>query len=196
VNTGLILAADDEAELAGVLAHEIAHVAARNATENASKEQVLDIATIPLIFLGGPAGIALRQAAGMPVPMQFLQFSRKAEAEADFLGVQYLYQTGYDPSAFLTFFEKLQAKEKMKPGTHVEVIQHTSAHRGSCGHDKKEYRTGIAQPRAIRRHDVRVRADQNPDRAQRKPIARKGRKQAHAEDENSAARRRRRPSAG
>ena len=115
VNTGLIVAADDEAELAGVLAHEIAHVAARNATENASKAQILNIASIPLIFLGGPAGIAVRQAAGMLVPMQFLQFSRKAEA--DFLGVQYLYKTGYDPGAFLSFFEKLQAKEKLKPGT-------------------------------------------------------------------------------
>lgn len=125
VNTGLILAADDEAELAGVMAHEIAHVAARHGTENASKSQLLDFATIPLIFLGGPAGFGLRQAAGILVPMQFLKFSRKAETEADYLGVQYMYKTGYDPSAAVTFFEKLQAREKAKPGamSSVNVLQ-------------------------------------------------------------------------
>jgi len=117
VNTGLILAADDEAELAAVMAHEIAHVAARHGTENASKAQIVDLASIPLILLGGGLGLGLRQAAGFLIPMQFLQFSRKAETEADYLGVQYLYKTGYDPSAAVTFFEKLQAKEKAKPGT-------------------------------------------------------------------------------
>src|SRR5688572_26455800 len=87
VNSGLILAADDEAELAGVMAHEIAHVAARHGTENAAKAQIVNIATIPLIFLGGPAGFGIRQAAGFLIPLQFLQFSRKHESEADFLGL-------------------------------------------------------------------------------------------------------------
>jgi predicted Zn-dependent protease len=117
VNSGLILAADDESELAGVMAHEIAHVAARHGTENASKAQIVNIASLPLIFLGGVGGFALRQAAGFLIPMQFLQFSRKAEAEADYLGVEYLYKTGYDPGAAVSFFEKLQARETARPGS-------------------------------------------------------------------------------
>ncbi len=116
VNSGLILAADDEAELAGVMAHEIAHVAARHGTEQASKGEMINFASIPLIFLGGVGGYALRQAAGFLIPIGFLQFSKSAEAEADYLGLQYLYKTGYDPGASVSFFEKLQAKESAKPG--------------------------------------------------------------------------------
>ena len=117
VNTGLILAADQEAELAGVLAHETAHVAARHGAETASKEQAVSLASIPLIFVGGVAGVGARQAAGIAIPVSFLKFTRNQEAEADYLGAQYMYKAGYDPSAMLSFFEKLQAKEKAKPGT-------------------------------------------------------------------------------
>jgi predicted Zn-dependent protease len=117
VNTGLILAADEEAELAGVMAHEIAHVAARHATRQATRGRLLNLASIPLIFVGGGVGYAIRTAAGFALPMTFLTFSRGFEREADCLGIQYLYASGYDPQAFVQFFEKLQAREKKKPGT-------------------------------------------------------------------------------
>jgi predicted Zn-dependent protease len=117
VNSGLILAADDEAELAGVMAHEIAHVAARHGTKQESKGQLVSFAALPLIFVAGPIGYGIQQAANLLVPITFLSFSRGMEEEADYLGVQYLYKTGYDPSAMVRFFEKLQAQEKAKPGS-------------------------------------------------------------------------------
>jgi len=112
VNTGLILAAENEAELAGVMAHEIAHVAARHATKTATKAQILNLVSIPLIFVGGPAGFAVRQVMGIAVPMSFLKFSRNEEREADLLGIEYEYAAGYDPTEFVHFFETLKAQEK------------------------------------------------------------------------------------
>jgi len=116
VNTGLILKADNEAELAGVLAHEIAHVAARHGTRQATRGQLVNYSTIPLIFMGGWAGYAVRQAVGLAVPMGFLKFSRNMETEADLLGLQYMYKAGYDPTEFVNFFERIQTLEKKKPG--------------------------------------------------------------------------------
>ena len=112
VNTGLILAAENEAELAGVMAHEIAHVAARHATKNATRSQIFNLVSIPLIFVGGPAGYAARQVIGLAVPLSFLKFSRDAEREADLLGLEYQYACGYDPEEFVRFFEKLHKQEK------------------------------------------------------------------------------------
>ncbi|HTP88209.1 MAG TPA: M48 family metallopeptidase [Bryobacteraceae bacterium] len=122
VNTGLILKADSEAELAGVMAHEIAHVAARHGTRQATRGEIANLATIPLWFMGGWAGYGARQAASVLIPMGFLQFSRGFEAEADLLGLEYMYKAGYDPTAFVDFFEKIQALEKKKPGTMAKVF--------------------------------------------------------------------------
>lgn len=122
VNSGLILAADTEAELAGVMGHEIAHIAARHGTRGATRGQIANLATIPLIFMGGWAGFGIRQAAQVAIPAGFLMFSRAFEREADMLGLQYMYKAGYDPGAFVDFFEKLQSKEKRKPGTLAKVF--------------------------------------------------------------------------
>jgi len=117
VNSGLILAADEEAELAGVMAHEIGHVAACHAARENTRANLVQMMTIPLIFMGGPIGYAAYEGAGLAVPLTFLKFSRGFEAQADYLGVQYMYKAGYDPQAFISFFEKVQAQEKKKPGT-------------------------------------------------------------------------------
>jgi predicted Zn-dependent protease len=123
VNSGLILKADTEAELAGVMAHEIAHVAARHGTRQATRGQIANLATIPLIFMGGGWGMyGIQQAASVLIPIGFLSFSRAFESEADMLGLQYMYKTGYDPEAFVDFFEKIQSLEKKKPGTMAKVF--------------------------------------------------------------------------
>jgi predicted Zn-dependent protease len=117
VNSGLILAADEEAELAGVMAHEIAHVAAHHYARQMTRAQWARLGTLPLIFVGGGVGYAVYEAAGFGIPLTFMKFQRNFEAEADYLGLQYMYKSGYDPQAFVSFFEKLEAKEKKKPGT-------------------------------------------------------------------------------
>lgn len=117
VNSGLILAADEEAELAGVMAHEIAHVAARHGMRQMTRANWAQIGTLPLIFMGGGLGYGIYEASGLALPLTFMKFQRNFEAEADYLGLQYMYKTGYDPQAFISFFEKIQAKEKKKPGT-------------------------------------------------------------------------------
>jgi predicted Zn-dependent protease len=122
VNTGLVLRAENEAELAGVMAHEIAHVAARHGTKQATRGQIVNYASIPLIFLGGWAGYAVRQAMTLAVPMGFLRFSRSMETQADALGLEYIYKAGYDPTAFVDFFERLETLEKKKPGTVARIF--------------------------------------------------------------------------
>ncbi len=122
VNSGLILKADNEAELAGVMAHEIAHVAARHGTKQATRGELINYASIPLIMLGGWTGYAIEQAASVAVPLGFLKFSRGMESQADHLGLEYMYKTGYDPLEFVNFFEKLETLEKTKPGVISKVF--------------------------------------------------------------------------
>ncbi len=119
VNSGLIMNCDEEAELAGVMAHEISHVIAHHAARQQTKMNYAQIASIPLIIMtqGSYAGYGIYEAAQLAIPLTFLKFSRADEAEADYLGVQYMYKAGYDPQSFVTLFEKLDALEKHKPGT-------------------------------------------------------------------------------
>lgn len=112
VNSGLILAAQSEAELAGVMAHEIAHVAARHGTKGATRTQIWNLASIPLVFVGGPVGMAIREISQIAVPMTFYKFSRGFEREADLLGIEYEYAAGYDPAAFIDFFDRMNTDRK------------------------------------------------------------------------------------
>jgi predicted Zn-dependent protease len=105
------------------MAHEIAHVAARHATKNATKRQIWNFASIPLMFVGGPAGMAVQNVVQIAVPMTFMKFSRNAEREADLLGLEYEYAAGYDPAAMVNFFEKLQSKDHKKPNFVVRAFQ-------------------------------------------------------------------------
>lgn len=122
VNTGLVLRAQSEAELAGVLAHEIAHVAARHGTKQATRGELVNYVSMPLVFVGGWAGYAVRQLASLAVPLGFLQFTRGMEKQADTLGLEYLYRSGYDPLAFVDFFERIETLEKTKPGLVARVF--------------------------------------------------------------------------
>jgi len=118
VNKGLILAADNEAELAGVMAHEIAHVAARHAMENQGKGTLINYGALAGIIFGGPiVATVLQNGGGILAGLASLKFSRNAEVEADRLGVQYLFASGYDPTAMSTMFEKLAAKNRKKPSS-------------------------------------------------------------------------------
>jgi predicted Zn-dependent protease len=124
VNSGLVLRADEESELAGVMAHEISHVAARHGTRNETKAQIAQYAMIPaMIFIPGTwAGYAIYEGLQFAVPLGYLKFSRDAEREADFLGLQYMYKAGYDPNSYVSFFEKIQAEERHHPGSIPKIF--------------------------------------------------------------------------
>ena len=124
VNSGLILAADEEAELAGVMSHEISHVIAHHAARQMTKMNWAQIASVPLIIFtqGSYTGYGIYEATQLAIPVAFLKFSRMDESEADFLGLQYMYKAGYDPQAFIQFFEKIDALEKHKPGAVAKLF--------------------------------------------------------------------------
>lgn len=147
VHAGTILLADDESELAGVMAHEIGHVAACHAAREATRGTLTSLAVIPLILTtGGLAGIGINEAANFGVPAAFMKFSRSFEAQADYLGVQYAYKAGYDPNGMLDFFEKLAALEKKKPGFVTKVYGDHPATPDRIGKSQHEIAT-ILPPR-------------------------------------------------
>jgi predicted Zn-dependent protease len=152
VNSGLILAADNEAELAGVMAHEIGHVAACHVAREQTRSNIANLATIPLIFVpGGWAVYEGTQAAlSIGVPLTFMKFSRNFESEADFLGMEYMYKAGYDPQSFISFFEKVEALEKKKPGTLAKAFASHPMTPDRVEHAQQEMKTVLpARPEYI-----------------------------------------------
>lgn len=123
VDSGLILAADNEAELAGVMAHEIAHVAACHVARQNTRGKMMNMAAIPLMMVGGPIGYAGYEALTIATPLTYFKFSRRFESEADFLGIQYMYKAGYDPQALTAFFEKIKSLERSKESAVVKAFR-------------------------------------------------------------------------
>jgi predicted Zn-dependent protease len=124
VNSGLILRASNEAELAGVIGHEISHVIACHGAKQETKAQIAQMAMIPVAIMlpYGWAGYGIYEGLNLAVPLAFLRFSREDEAQADFLGLEYMYKAGYDPNAFVSFFEKIEAEDKRHPGTIPKIF--------------------------------------------------------------------------
>ncbi len=152
VNSGLILAADNEAELAGVMAHEIGHVAACHVAREQTRSNIANLASIALIFVpGGWAVYEGTQAAlSIGVPAAFMKFSRNFESEADFLGMEYMYKAGYDPQSFISFFEKVEALEKKKPGTLAKAFASHPMTPDRVAHAQQEMKTVLpARPEYI-----------------------------------------------
>ncbi len=141
VNSGLILAADNESELAGVMAHEIAHVAAHHAAREMTRAQYMQLSTVPLIFMGGYTAYGIYEASQLAIPLGFLKFSRDFEGQADFLGIQYMYKSGYDPQGLVSMFEKLEALEKRKPGVLASAFSDHPQTPDRIAHSEEEIAT-------------------------------------------------------
>ena len=120
VDSALIIAADGEAELAGMIAREIAHVAARHATRALTRKQLWSVAG-SMAFVAGPAGLAFQDAEGIAGPLSVKKFVRDSEYEADLLGIEYAYAAGYDPQALLDALEKLHAMEVTRNAAFAKI---------------------------------------------------------------------------
>jgi predicted Zn-dependent protease len=186
VYTGLLKLADEEDELAAALAHEIAHVAARHMTKQATKSEIFNLASIPagVILGGGIGGIAARQGANLGIPAVFLHFTRRDESEADYLGLQYMYAAGYDPNGAISIFEKMQSMQRSQPGTFARIftsthpmdsdrIQKAEKEIGAILPARDEYVVNTSEYRAIRERLInqsmrnakgREGREDNPDR--------------------------------
>lgn len=172
VYTALLKIADEEDELAAAMAHEIAHVAARHMTKQATKSQIVNLAGVPVgvILGGGIGGAVIRQGANFGIPAVFLRFTRQDESEADYLGVQYLYAAGYDPNGAISIFEKLESLEKKRPGTVARIfsthpmdaarIQKTEQEIGRILPAKAEYVVNTSEYTAIRQRMISLEARQ------------------------------------
>src|SRR4051812_4223970 len=166
VDSGLILATDNEAELAGVMSHEIAHVAACHAARQNTRGELMNLASIPLIFVGGGIGYAIQNVAGLAMPLTYLKFSRGFEAEADYLGLQYMYKSGYDPQAFTAFFEKVRTLEKQRPGfvakafeTHPQTpdrIRKSQKEISTLLPDRDEYKVDTSEFQEVRARLIKL----------------------------------------
>jgi predicted Zn-dependent protease len=173
VNTAILRLSDNEAELASVLAHELGHAAARHATRQATREQMISMGTVPLSVLGGVAGMAVRQAAGLLTPMAFFHFSRAFETEADLLGIQYLWKTGYDPTASIDMFERVESTERKQPGsvsklfrTHPltpDRIERTQKNISQLLPIQAEYVINTSEYEAVRERLAMLTAQRKPD---------------------------------
>ena len=159
VDSGLILHADEESELAGVMAHEIAHVCARHGTKQATKSEIVNLASIPaMIFIPYTwAGYAIYQGMNFAIPLTFLKFTRDEEREADYLGTEYMYKAGYDPNAFVAFFEKVESDEKKEPGTIPKVFSTHPPTPDRIEAIQKEIATILPARDAVHRDDFGVR---------------------------------------
>lgn len=165
VNKGLILAAENESELAGVMAHEIAHVAARHAMENQGKGALINYGAMAGMIFGGPIVSTILQNGGSILAgLASLKFSRGAENEADNLGIQYLYASGYDPTGMATMFEKLASQNRKKPGTIQKLFsthpvaadrRETSLHLVSRFPEKEEYVISTSEFQRVKSHLMR-----------------------------------------
>ncbi len=160
VNSGLILACDSEDELAGVMAHEISHVAAHHAAREMTKLNYMQLGQIPLIIFtqGTWTGYGIYEASQLAVPLTFLQFSREYEAEADFLGIQYMYKAGYDPQGMVSIFEKLAALEKHKPGALSKAFSDHPATPDRIAAVENEIATILPARAAVHGHELGVRS--------------------------------------
>jgi len=184
VNSGLLRLSDHEAELASVLAHELGHAAARHATRQATRDQMINISSIPLSIMGGAAGMAIRQAAAVAAPMAFFHFSRAFETEADLLGIQYLWKSGYDPNASVDMFERVESTERRQPGavsklfrTHpltADRIEKTQQNIGALLPQHPEYVLNTSEYENVRTRLADLSAQRKPDpKAANKPTLRR-----------------------
>jgi Peptidase family M48 len=136
VNRGAIAAADDEAQIAGVMAHEIGHVVMRHGTHQASRAYLAQapLAVAGGVLGGGAIGSVMGAVGGLGMNVLFLKYSRDMESQADLVGTQILHDAGYNPRAMVEFFEKIQAQSKgnasqflsdhPNPGNRISNVQH------------------------------------------------------------------------